>query len=136
MVELSLNYFIQEGGEDRQRTELSPESLNLPAQPPQQDGTEVRGWGLQPHPDKAGDRQDPGIPMDCPLGCPPEGRRPEHAGPGLRTTQGYLGVLPPFLGVVGFLLCQRCPWMVKASTLMDMVLAGIWVKRLRSELYL
>lgn len=50
--------------------------------------------------------------------------------------QGYLGVLPPFLGVVGFLLYQRCPWMVKASTLMDMVLAGIWVKRLRSELYL
>lgn len=50
--------------------------------------------------------------------------------------QGYLGVLLPFLGVVGFLLCQRCPWMVKASTLMDMVLAGIWVKRLRSELYL
>lgn len=50
--------------------------------------------------------------------------------------RGYLGVLPPFLGVVGFLLCQRCPWMVKASTLMDMVLAGIWVKRLRSELYL
>lgn len=49
---------------------------------------------------------------------------------------GYLGVLPPFLGVVGFLLCQRCPWMVKASTLMDMVLAGIWVKRFRSELYL
>lgn len=48
----------------------------------------------------------------------------------------YLGVLPPFLGVVGFLLCQRWPWMVKASTLIDMVLAGIWVKRLRSELYL
>lgn len=47
-----------------------------------------------------------------------------------------MGVLLPFLGVVGFLLCQRCPWMVKASTLMDMVLAGIWVKRFRSELYL
>ena len=42
-LELFLNYFIQEGGEDRQGTELSPESLNLPAQPPQQDRTEVRG---------------------------------------------------------------------------------------------
>lgn len=81
-VTLSLNYFIQEGGEDRQGTELSPESLNLPAQPPQQDGTKVRGWGLQPHPDKVGDGQDPGIPIDC----PPGGWRPEPPGPGLRTT--------------------------------------------------
>lgn len=43
ILKLFLNYFIQEGGEDRQGTELSPESLNLPAQPPQQDRTEVRG---------------------------------------------------------------------------------------------
>ena len=119
-------------------TELSPESLNLPAQPPQQDGTKIRGWGLQPHPDKVGDRQDPGTPTDCPLGWFPEGaavgihraQSADHPG------RGYLGVLLPFLGVVGFLLCQRCPWKVKAGTLIDMVLAGICVKRLRSEIYL
>lgn len=63
--------------------------------------------------------------MHCPprAQCTAQGRR-------------YLGVPLPFLGVVGFLLCQRCPWIVKASTLIDMVLAGIWVNRLRSELYL
>lgn len=70
--------------------------------------------------------------------CSPRAQWPKHNRPSLCTGQGgrYLGVPPPFLGVVGFLLCQRCPWIVKASTLIDMVLAGIWVKRLRSELYL
>lgn len=69
--------------------------------------------------------------------CPPRVRWPkQQTQPVHRPKWRYLGVPPPFLGVVGFLLCQRCPWIVKASTLIDMVLAGIWVKRLRSELYL
>lgn len=138
-VELSLNYFIREGGEDRRGTELSPESLNLPAQPPQQDGTKVRGWGLQPHPGEVtGGQTGPGHTNGLSSGLSPRRAvaRAHGARPADHPGRGYLGVLLPFLGVVGFLLCQRCPWMVKASTLMDMVLAGIWVKRFRSELYL
>lgn len=89
-------------------TELSPESLKLPAQPPQHDQTGPRSNQCIVLQERR---------VHCPSAC-------------------YLGVPPPFLGVVGFLLCQRCPWIVKASTLIDMVLAGIWVNRLRSELYL
>lgn len=126
----SLNYFIQEmgsvclsavAGRTDTRAELSPE---LPAQPRQQDQTPSgAGVGLQP-------------PCPCQTRLGDRRHDPECASvPGGRN---YLGVPPPlpFFGVVGFLVCQRCPWMVKASTLMDMVLAGIWVKRLRSELYL
>lgn len=40
------------------------------------------------------------------------------------------------MGVPGRRGCQRCPGMVKASTLMDMVLAGMRLKRFWSELYL
>ena len=88
-------------------TELSPESLNLPAQPPQQDGTKIRGWGLQPHPDKVGDRQDPGTPTDCPLGWFPEGRRSEYTGPGLRTTQD---------GAIWGCCCPSWGWWASCST--------------------
>lgn len=41
-----------------------------------------------------------------------------------------------FFGVAGFLVCQRWLWMVTASTLADMVLAGIWLNCFLSELYL
>lgn len=47
----------------------------------------------------------------------------------------HLGV-PSFLGVLGRLACHSWPGMVKASTLMDMVLDGMTVNCLRSELYL
>lgn len=46
----------------------------------------------------------------------------------------YLGV-PSFLGVPGR-FCQKWPGMVKASTFMDIVLDGMAVNCLRSELYL
>lgn len=41
-----------------------------------------------------------------------------------------------FFGVAGFLVCHRWLWMVTASTLADMVLAGIWLNCFLSELYL
>lgn len=133
---------FKKGGRTDKGTELSPESLNLPAQPPQQDQTPSdEGWRLQPHHRQGrghtGPRNNQGLSLKrgqpAHMSASPHPRSHVH-----HTTWGgrYLGVLPPFLGVVGFLLCQRWPWMVKASTLMDMVLAGICVNRLRSELYL